>query len=256
MSSPRIASYSIVHYGKSYLSYALRSVRPITDHNFIFFTPHPSHGHRTDLPPIESRDEVMSSIPVDMWDKITWYDTDTFWHEGGQRDYALSIASQDYDLVINLDYDEIWSEEALEAIINHVWKSNNARNHLLNFYGHFWRSFSWICKDEGWPVRIIDTRHKSGLAYIPKELGPVWHFGYAISDKVMQYKLQIHGHHDELRPEWLEEKWNVWPPVEDCHPTNGRKEDGTGWWNPEPFDKYLLPEFMYSHPYFNLDKIE
>ena len=252
----RVSSYSIVHYGKSYLSHALASVSPLVDKSLIFYTPHPSHGHRVDIPPIETRDEIMSSIPADQWQKLTWVDTDDFWQEGRQRDYALSVASQDSNIVINLDYDEIWEHQTLSNVIDHIWQSDSARNWLLNFSAHFWRSFNYACRDENWPVRIIDTRHPGGLAYIPKELGPVYHFGYAVSDDIMRYKWLCHGHKDELRPGWFEDKWQAWPPVEDCHPTNGRNDAGIGWWNPQPFDKNLLPELMHKHPYFNEELIK
>lgn len=247
----KVNSYSIIHYAKDYAAYSLKSVEPLMDRQFIFYTSHPSHGHRVDIPPIETRDEILNSIPVEQWKKLQWLDTDTFWYEGGQRDYAVSVASRDADLVLVLDYDEIWPADTLANVLAHIWQANSARNWLLNFTGHFWRSFNYICKDENWPVRVIDTRHAGGLAYIPKELGPVYHFGYAISDKVLRYKLAIHGHKNELRPGWYEEKWQAWPPVEDCHPTNGRKDNGEGWWNPEPFDKYSLPSIMHEHPYFN-----
>lgn len=249
-------SLTVLHYGKSYLSHSLRSIAPVVDRSFVFYTPHPSHGHASNLPPIESRDELMSSIPANEWDKLTWVDTNDFWQEGRQRDFALRVASESADLVLTVDYDEIWPVDTLTNVLDYIWQANSARQWLLNFSGHFWRSFNWICKDEGWPVRVIDTRHSSGLAYIPKELGNVWHFGYAISSDVLRYKLSCHGHKDELRPNWFEDKWQAWPPVEDCHPTNGRKENGEGWWNPEPFDKYQLPQVLHSHPYFSMDKIE
>lgn len=251
----KIHSYTVLHYGSSYLPYALRSVYSWVDRSFIFYTPHPSHGHKSDLPPIETRDQLMSSIPVGQWQKLTWIDTDNFWMEGQQRDNAVRVASRDCDLLIVLDYDEVWPFASLGGILNYIWQANSARNWLLNF-SHLWRSFDWICRDDAWPVRVIDTRHDSGLAYIPRELGPVYHFGYAVTDEVMRYKLSCHGHKDELRPGWFEEKWQAWPPVEDCHPTNGRKNDGTGWWNPEPFDKFLLPDFMHLHPYFGVERIE
>lgn len=251
----KVHSYSIVHYGRDYLSHSLKSVSKLVDKSIIFFTPHPSHGHRADVPPVETREEIMSSIPANEWDKIIWYDTDNFWQEGQQRDYAVSVASQGADLVLVLDYDEVYSYPVLSAILNYVYQSNSARNWLVNMT-HFWRSFGYVCKDENWPVRIIDTRHSKGMGYVPTELGPIWHFGYAIKTETLLYKLAIHGHKDELRPGWYEEKWQAWPPVEDCHPTNGRKENGEGWWNPQPFDRYSLPEFMYQHPYFNLTKIE
>lgn len=248
-----VNSLTILHYGSAYLNYALRSVAPVVDRSFIFYTNHPSHGHSSDLSPIESRDELMASIPADEWDKLTWVDTNDFWMEGQQRDFALRVASEDADLCLVLDYDEVWGEGVLERVLEHVWNENKARNWLLNFHCHFWRSFNFACTDEGWPVRVIDTRHNGGVAYIPKELGNVYHFGYCIRDETLRYKLSVHGHKDELRPNWIEEKWNVWPPPDDCHPTNGKKENGEGWWNPRPFDKTQLPGIMKSHPFYNLE---
>lgn len=249
----RVNSLTILHYGKSYLDYSLRSIAPLIERSFIVYSPHPSHGHATNLPPIESREELMASITD--WSKVTWVDTENFWQEGQHRDYALSVASQDADLVLVTDYDEIYHTSTLNAILNHVWQSNNARQHLVNMV-HLWRSFNWVCRDDGWPVRIFDTRHSSGVAYVPKEFGDIYHLGYAIPDDLMAYKLSCHGHRDELRPNWFEEKWSAWPPVDDCHPTNGRKENGEGWWNPKPFDKWQLPEVLHSHKWFNTERIE
>ncbi len=251
---PRIHSYVILHYGKSYLNYSLRSIAPIVDHSYILYTSRPSHGHRTDIPPVESRDELMSSIPANEWSKLTWIDTE-FWQEGQQRDYALSVSSQGAELVVVCDYDEIWHPHVLDKALNHVWQMNGARNWLINF-SHLWRSFNWVCTDSNWPVRIIDTRHSGGVGYVPKELGDIYHFGYAVTDKVMRYKMSVHGHKDEWRPNWFEEKWQAWPPVDDCHPTNGKNDEGIGWWNPQPFDKRELPHVLHSHPWFGVDKIE
>lgn len=255
MIQPKISSYTVLHYGRDYLPYALRSVAPVVDRSFVFFTPHASHGHSTDLPPIESRDELMVSIPADEWDKLTWVDTNDFWMEGQQRDFALRVASEGADLCLVLDYDEVWHPDVLRNILNHVWQENKARQWLINF-SHLWRSFNYICRDDAWPVRIIDTRHKDGVAYVSRDFGPIYHLGYAITDKVMQYKLSCHGHKDELRPGWIENKWQAWPPVEDCHPTNGRKDNGEGWWDPEPFDRQQLPGVLHSHPYFNLERVD
>jgi hypothetical protein len=197
----------------------------------------------------------MASIPANEWDKLTWVDTNDFWMEGRQRDFALRVASEGADLVLVLDYDEVWHEDVLRNILNHVWQENKARQWLINF-SHIWRSFSFVCRDDAWPVRIIDTRHDDGVAYISRNFGPIYHMGYCVSDAVLNYKLSCHGHKDELRPGWLENKWQAWPPVEDCHPTNGRKTDGTGWWNPEPFDRQQLPGVLHSHPYWNLERVE
>lgn len=257
MSKPVIYSYTVLHYGKHYLNYSLRGIFPLVDQSFVFFTPHPSHGHTSNLAPIESRDELMASIPADEWSKLTWVDVDKFWMEGQQRDYAVRYLEQEEaNLILVLDYDEFWHESVLSDILDYVWKANSARNWLINFSHHLWRSFNWACSDDGWPVRIIDTRHRMGNAYVPIEFGEIYHLGYAITTETLKYKLSIHGHKDELRPNWLEEKWLAWPPVDDCHPTNGRKVDGTGWWNPKTFDKAKLPQVLKSHPWYDLERID
>lgn len=251
----RIQSYTILHYGLSYLQVALKSAYPFMDRLNCFYTPHPSHGHKVDIPPIETEDELFGTAMLAIPDKLVWNTTD-FWQEGQQRNYAVGKCARDgADLILVLDYDEVWHPEVLNRALSYVWNTNSAKDWLINFT-HLWRSFNWVCVDDAWPVRIIDTRHNSGVAYLPRELGPIYHFGYAISDRVMRYKLSIHGHKNELRPEWYEEKWQAWPPQENCHPTNGRKDNGEGWWNPKPFDKMLLPEIMRKHPYWNLERIE
>jgi len=250
-----VYSYTVLHYGVDYLPYALKSVYNLCDRLYIFYTPHPSHGHRTDIQPIESKLMLTDSLAAHGLDyDVIWYETD-IWNEGQQRDYAVRTLTNDgADLILVLDYDEIWHEHVLDKALNHVWQMNGARNWLINFR-HAWRSFRFMCDDQNWPVRIIDTRHAGGVGYVPKELGDIYHFGYAVTDKVMRYKWECHGHKDELRPNWYEEKWQAWPPVDDCHPTNGKNEEGVGWWNPKPFDKRELPYVMHSHPYFNLERI-
>lgn len=252
-----VMSYSVIHYGIPYLNYALRNIAPLVDQSYVFFTPHPSHGHGSGLPPIESRDEIMASIPAGEWDKLTWVDVDQFWQEGAQRDYAVRyLENEGAGLILVLDYDEFWLSETLKVTLDFVWKENRARHWLINFSHHLWRSFNWACSDDGRPVRIIDTRWPGGTAYVPKEFGDIFHLGYAITTETLKYKLSIHGHKDELRPGWLEEKWLAWPPPDDCHPTNGKKENGEGWWNPKPFDRRKLPEVLRAHPWYDLEKIE
>jgi len=258
---PKICSYTICHYGISYLPFSLRGVYDSVDELHVFYTPHPSHGHDAQVPPVETRQDILSSLMCPpfwtghKWNgKLAWHETD-FWQEGEQRNHAVkTLADTGAQLILIVDYDEIWHEDVLRSALSHVWEANSAREWRVNMV-HLWRSFDYCCRDDAWPARIIDLRHSSGVGYIPKELGEIFHFGYAVTDKVMFYKWSIHGHKDELRPDWLETKWAAWPPVSDCHPTNGRKSDGSGWWDPEPFDKGRLPGFMGEHLFYNLERI-
>jgi len=246
-----IQSYTIVHYGKDYLSYALRSVYHSVDQLNVFYTPNPSHGHQVDILPPETKEELMkAAFAYDPDNKVKWFDMLGMRHEGQQRDAALELCQSDgADLVVVVDCDEIWHRKQLELALSEVVERNQ-RNHLVNMI-HFWRSFNWVCRDDGWPVRIIDlTAPNKAVSYISREMAQVCHFGYAIRDAVMQYKWQIHGHKNELRFIWKNNLWYHTAP-KDCHPTNDN-----GFWNTEPFDKSELPDFMREHPFYNLERIE
>lgn len=243
-------SYTIIHYGADYLSYALRSVYDVVDHLHVIYTPHPTHGHRTDAEPPDTRQQLIdAAFAHDPTDKISWYDTKGTRHEGQQRDTAVEICKRaGADMVLVLDYDEVWHSDVLARSLEYVWEQDSARNWLINFT-HLWRSFDWCCRDAMMPVRILDLRYWNDTKHIPKEFGPIYHFGYAVRDEVMQYKWRIHGHKGEMRPGWLDDQWAAWPPVADCHPTC----DDT--WTPEPFDKGLLPTVMRQHPFYELERI-
>lgn len=239
-----VSCYMILHYGADYLPYAIQSVYNSVDEINIIYTPHPSHGHRVDVKPIETEELLFErAFKYDPEDKIHWFKTEKFWQEGDHRDYALSLCN--YDTVLVLDYDEVWHRDVLEKALNHVYTENKARDWLINFT-HIWKTFDFCCKDQGWPVRIIDKRHRDGIEYVTKDFGPIFHFGYAIENEVMRYKWSCHGHKNELRPNWFEEKYENWTEdIDDVHPTNSK-----GWWNPERFYKEELPLVMRNHPKF------
>jgi hypothetical protein len=246
----KIHSYTIVHYGLDYLGHALRSVYDHVDVMNVVYTPHPSHGHQTGHAPPERKEDLMRTVLAHdpPGGKVRWHEVEGFYYEGQHRDYALGLCGG-ADLALVVDCDEMWHGDVLEAALRLVYGEDRARNWLVNFT-HLWRSFDWCIRDNMWPVRVVDLRHREGTAYVPRELGEIYHFGYATRSSLMAYKWQIHGHKNELRPEWWRERWAVWPPVEDCHPTC------LDTWFPEPFEKERLPELMREHPFYDLRKIE
>jgi len=247
-----VQSYTVLHYGADYLSYALRSVYHFVDKLHIVYSPHPSHGHHSDALCPEGRDLLLdTAYEYDPLNKVTWHDV-SHREEGRHRDAAVDICQRHgAELVLVVDADEVWPEETLAGVLSHVWDStHDRRNWLINFTT-LWRSFDWVVRDDLWPVRLIDLRHGDGTAYVPRELGPIYHFGYAVRDQIMSYKWECHGHKGELRPGWLDTKWAAWPPPPDCHPTNDRD-----FWRPEPFDRTALPPLMRGHPFWGLEKIE
>lgn len=254
---PNTQSLTVLHYGLDYLPYAIKSIYDQVDRLNIFYTPTPSHGHRTAAAPIEEREDLLAAAyNYDPDNKIHWFDTAGLVYEGQQRDLALATVQQaGAEIVVVLDYDEVWPRGMIESCLDYV-QGKPVRQWMVNMV-HFWRSFNWACYDHGWPVRIINLAYPAGVSTLPaNDLGRVCHFGYAIRDEIMRYKWEIHGHKAELRPGWLDREWTAWPPVINCHPTNGTDGQGRPFWSPVRIDKTTLPEFMRQHPFYNLDKIE
>ena len=75
----KILAYCALHYGAEWLEWAIRSVEPLVDEYHIFYTPHPSHGHISNVPlPKNESKDVLRAI-ADMYDITVWHDVDQFY---------------------------------------------------------------------------------------------------------------------------------------------------------------------------------
>jgi hypothetical protein len=81
----------------------------------------------------------------------------------------------------------------------------------------------------------------------------VYHFSTAQRMDIMRYKLEIHGHKDEIRPNWLSGIYEAWQPgmVID----KGLHLVSYDLWNAVPFDKTTMPEILKQHPNYDKDVI-
>lgn len=244
----KIVSLTVLHYGREWLEWALRSVYQVMDEMHIFYTPHPSHGHSTKARCPDSREELYGI--GEMFPNVAWHDTEGLYYEGQHRDYARHVCiDAGADVILVLDADEVWDIDDLERAIvlqPGLWKSR--------VKGHLWKGVNWVCRDACMPDRVIvpgsnEPRYLDSLGF--------WHFGYAISMISMIYKLRIHGHHNELKPRWYPEVYRDWKSPADTpecgvHPTCGC-DDRTGkpFWAPEPFDRYEIEHLVGDHPIFN-----
>lgn len=239
-----MAAY-ILHYGLEYLEYSIKSLQDSVDDIYIFYSPNPSFGKKTGKACPESEKDLQAlafKFPKVKW-KTGWFDNES----RHRRAYESLAQVMEYDVVVISDYDEVWDKESLDEAIRYVADSDKQRFRVPMI--HLWQDFDVVCKDLAQPERFYKPKG-SGLDYVPMKT-PVWHFGYAISDDMMRYKWSgIHGHQDEFRENWLEDKWLV-RATKDVHPTNH-----DGFWNAEPYDKNQLPEFMKDHPYWNLKRID
>lgn len=231
-------------YGKEYLRESLLSVVDHVDRFVVLYTENPSYGFSTSMKCPDSEDE-MKRIAVDvLGDKLIWV-KGGWGQEGAHRGEILRY-SGGYDGILAIDSDEVYDQSTLPNAIELAMKSDR-RYAGFGGYLNFWRSFNHVCVDGFTPIRITNLHRDegSGMAVVPCI---VYHFSTAQSKGIMEYKLSVHGHKNEIRKNWLEEIY-FGDTMEDLHLTS------FGIWNAQAFDKNTLPQSLKDHKYFNLERI-
>ncbi len=234
-------------YGKCYLNHAIRSIIDDVDSVIILYSPVGSHGHRTDAPCPDTRDELYQIAYQAAGEKLRWFDGQ--WRrEGEQRDSIYDIVP-DADCIVVLDSDECYSPGLVGAAIQ-KGIDENVRQVLIPLV-HMWRSFSkGFTHDPAAPTRIIFPKVKDGVTtFVPPNHQRLWHYGYSITPELMRYKWLIHGHLAEQRKDidWLNDVYLANRQY-DCHPV------GSEYW--QIVEDVTPPDFMMDHPFAGLDLIE
>ena len=179
-------------------------------------------------------------------EKLHWIDG-SWTVEGDQRDTIFDAADK-ADIILVVDYDEIWAEGAAALAVEHAAQNPQYEYRIPMI--HYWRCFRRaIIHDPAYPIRVFNINGE-GAEYI--HVRPINHMGYAIPSWLMEYKFAIHGHKSQWRRDidWASERWAV-NAQGDCHPI------GSEYWNPETINPTdYLPTFMQEHPYWNMEVIE
>ena len=234
----KVIAYYILHYGKEYLNFSMRSLYPYVDEIVILYSERPTHGTMGTLKNPDTRAQLKDAV-FDPSHKVVWIDG--HWpNETVHRNTALEeCRNRGADLVVVADYDEIWTDQ-LPKLLDIAGKNMTFRTNI--YMNHLWKGFDLICRDGHRQGRIynMNVENKLEVCTMIDDEPAVYHFGYAISDDLMKYKLSIHGHISEFRKFWLEKTW-LQDQERDVHPVC------IDMWNPEKFDQNNLPEIMKEH---------
>lgn len=244
----KLIAYTPLLYGRDYLGAAIRSVINSVDEYHVIYSPIGAHGHRTDVPCPETRDELYAIASAAAGPKLRWHEG-VFAHEGQQRDY-IHIVAPDADVILALDADEIWPDGLADMVTRPDAVARGFQRYRLPMV-HFWRSFRRaVLHDPAFPERVIYPRN-SGPVETFHAGGAIAHMGYAQRSEIVDYKLLTHGHRAEFRRDcdWFRDVFLA-NRQHDCHPV------GSEYWNPEPVEPLdYLPEWVQAHPYYNLEVI-
>lgn len=244
----KVVGFTALHYGKDYLAYAIRSIIDHIDEYHVAYTAIGSHGHRTQIPCPETRDELYAIAAASAGNKLHWHEGE--WpYEGAQRD-SIHQYAPDADVILVLDSDEIWPAELVSSALTYPLLNPAFRNWRVPMI-HYWRSFHRaILHDPAYPIRAIYPRG-NGESQVPTNQR-INHMGYAQRPEIVQYKQLTHGHRNEWRKDvdWFADKYLANAQT-DTHPV------GSEYWNPERVDPLdYMPQWMQEHQYYHLSVIE
>lgn len=246
-----VASISL-HYGSDFLHHAIRSIIDDVDSVIVLYSPHGSHGHRTDAVCPDTREMLYEIAYNAAGDKLRWFEG-SWMYEGQQRDSIFDIVP-DADVIVVLDADEVWAPGLLKWTIEETsaWHRRDIRLPMI----HYWRSLNHaILHDPAFPVRLIYPQTKEGAeTFTPVSLldapyRAINHFGYAQRPEIVKYKLHTHGHKNEFRCDcdWFNDIFMNTERTTDLHPV------GSDYWNWEEIE---VPGFMLDHPFAQMELIE
>lgn len=239
--------FMILHTGKPYIKAAIGSLYNQVDKIVVLYSERPSQGHGTNMPCPDTESDLQSEVSEYM-DKIQWVKGS--WTMEGQHVGAIENYTEGYSWVYRIDADEVVPDGMVDAMIEQATLLPSAR--FLVHFAHFWRCFDKVNIDSQTPVRLFRPGGEDNQTILDSDNGKwrVLHFGYAIPDKYMLYKLQVSGHRSEIRSEWFKDVWKK-NAQEDVHPV------AYGLWpKTQDFDKTKLPEILKQHQFYNKEIIQ
>jgi hypothetical protein len=242
----RVLGELILHYGGEYLDCAIRSAARYCEEIIVLYTSKPSHGHGTNISCPESESDLMN-IAYSASNKVKWVNVDAG-QEGVHRGKIFKIAEDGkYDGILVFDADEVFGD--IDEQIEQCWQSTK-RNIGFSRYINFWKSFNHACYDSFTPIRFHNLHNRDCEGWDVVD-GTVYHFGCAQRMEIMRYKLLIHGHKSEIRPNWLTDVYERWQPGMEI-PLGLHLVSHNLWPQATDFDKTQLPEILRQH--FNYPK--
>lgn len=246
----RIIAYQALLYGLPYIQSSIRSVIDAVSEFHILYTDKPSHGSSTSLPCPDTEDELRAIAEQAAGGKLRWHKGQ--WQQENEQRNSIESYAPDADVVIICDSDELFNENTLKLLEEEIdYPGAYITIPMWHFYHNFRHA---MIHDLAAPPRILFPKsQRRDLILHASQHYSISHFGYAQPIEYLRYKLSCHGHKHELRftPDEYVAMYldrNRWT---DVHPV------GHQWAIAEEIEPLqYMPEYMQSHPYFNLEWIE
>jgi hypothetical protein len=241
----KVLAATVLHYGSEYLKYAIESVKNSVDEHLIVYTERPSFGFETNKQNPDTKGKLKAI--TEQFPHVVWRDIHGVIQENVHRRMFFDYAEKHgYDIILVVDYDEVWIPEKVDEAIKHAYDSKFGNFPVMGSqWVTLWKSFNECVTDGFAPVRLFNMHNDLTKAeHINK--GFIYHMGYCISDELMQYKISCHGHRADFdrNNKWFQDKWLGYKSGETkfLHPATQAY-----WDQARPFDKTKLPDVLKKH---------
>jgi hypothetical protein len=245
----KVLGFMTIHYAGDYLREALLSVVDHVDKMVIAYSMMPSQGHGSQLQCPDSEGYIFDICKDVLGDKLIWDRADRYGAETEHRSVKYKY-SEGYDLALTVDSDEVYKSDELQASFEYAYWGVD-RFYGIDGFVNFWRSFNYACYDGFRPIRL-ENLHRSQHTQDLNLKQTIYHFSTCQPEPIMRYKYNVFGHAHEVRKDWLNHCFYRWTPDKqfgDVHCV------ALNLWNPEPFDKSVLPSYLKSHHNYNKELV-
>lgn len=246
----RVLGFVQCHYSGDYAREALLSIRDFCDKVYICHSVNPSHSFSTELECPETGYEIRKMAEEVLGNKLIFESYPSFNGEIEHREMRYKYA-EGYDLLLVCDLDEVM--ENVPEALKHAYEDDfEARFYGTKHYRHFIKGNQYYFEDrhgrEQAPIRIerLNVEDRTKYSYLsPLQVN---HMTLAQSPAIMEYKLQVYGHKNEVHPDFFR-KWTEWEPtpakiyeITDLHPTIPDL-----WFRPIKLVESAIPELLKNH---------
>lgn len=228
----KLAALTICYNEEQFLGAVIGNWKNIVDKHLVLHSDKPWHG--AELPPDQSEDITRSFKHTEFF-RVWWH------NEHIQRNWGLGRLAE-YDYVIIVDADELYTRKDQETILNTLGTGEKTDCYVAQKVKTYFKTLQYA-------LDPADTHHPI-IAINPKKLTfseyrgcafqqQIWvnatmhHLTYVRQDERLKYKLGQFEHYLDVRPEWWNFVWKNWTPEMEDVRAYGR-ENSRAILNPAP----------------------
>ena len=212
-----LAVCTIAYNEREWIQRCIRQFKPFASRHLVLVSSRPwfGNGAGKDDGTADMAREEEAEVHVQHWRS-----------EAEQRNWGLAQL-MDFDYVLIVDADELYSRTGIEAMIAAIRQLREPHFRIREMRT-YWKTTDYICAPiEGWEAPVIAVDPKRVRFYKQRQVEQVTgaplpaastlpatlhHMSWVKSNEKIQEKIGSFSHAEHIRPGWYENVWLQWKP--------------------------------------------